>query len=233
MHEPKAIARFAILSMAVYALLTWMFPLCEREYAAWFRGTGNVALARLWFWPEGSVRFLDLHSSDPIGDISAHLPGKLPRGFKPPEAEGVKDTLLLLQNRETPAHFGLLRTSSRIMGFTPTAVLLSLALATPIRWRRRFWVLLWGLVLVHVFIVARLTVLVVNNGFAADKPYALFHPGRFAIDLLHRLDEVMTDNPTFSYLVPVFLWLVVWMGLELWSSLGRNRPAADAPRQRG
>ena len=38
---------------------------------------------------------------------------------------------------------------------------------------------------------------------------------------------VLAANPTFSYLGPVFLWLMAWVGLEVWSSAGRKRAPAD------
>ncbi len=228
MFQPKLVARFALFVVVVYAVLTWLWPMFDRGYAAWFRSVGNVAFARLWCWPQARVDFLNLYSSDLVADINAVLPGKLPAGFEPQKAMGVRDTLLVLTNNDVPAVPGMMRTSSRIMGYVPTAVLVALAVATPLSLRRRGWVLLWGLVLVHVFVIFRLTVLVVNNGFAAAKQYALFHPGPFWKDVLRRADEVLADNPTFSYVVPVFLWVLILFGLEMWKGRRERGPAAPA-----
>jgi len=137
-----------------------------------------------------------------------------------PRAEGVRDTLLVFQNRTTPASPGFLRTSSRVVGYVPTAVLVSLVVATPVGWKRRGWLLLWGIALVEVFIVLRLTALMLHTGFAdADKAYALFRPGPFAADVIARCHTVLADNPTFAYVAPVFLWLIVLLGFEIWASL--------------
>jgi hypothetical protein len=78
------------------------------------------------------------------------------------------------------------------------------------------------MLLVHAFILFRITIVVLKNGFAADKPYALFHPGPFWQDILRRADEVLADNPTFSYLVPVVIWLFILMGFQVWTGMGRK-----------
>jgi len=126
---------------------------------------------------------------------------------------------------------GLLRTSSRIIGYTPTAVMFALALGTPVAWKRRGWVLVWGMFLVHVFILVRLTVLILNGGFAdGAKRYALFRPGPFMTNVLDRVDVVLCDDPTFSYLVSGVLWVLVLIGFEIWTSFRARRAKVPAVR---
>ena len=223
MLQPKTVLRFAFFVFVIYAGLTLLWTVMDRTYASCFRSFGNVVFSQFWVWPQGRVHFIDLHTSDLRREVNAVLPVPLPQPFTLPGHEGVKDTLLVLKNRDTPANVGFLRTSSRIIGYTPTAVLVALILATPTKWKRRLWLLVWGMFLVHLFIALRLTVFLLNSGYAADKPYALFHPGAFWSDVLDRAKTVLADNPTFSYLVSVFLWLILWIGMQIWSSIGNKK----------
>ena len=89
-------------------------------------------------------------------------------------------------------------------------MLIALVVATPLSWSRRGWALLWGLLLTHVFIALRLTLTLAAGGFAVpDKAYALFHPGAFWQRILTGGQNVLSDNPTVSFVVPVFIWFLV------------------------
>jgi len=223
MLQHKAVVRFAVIVMVIYAGLTLFQSTMERTYASCFRSFGNVVFSQFWFWPEGQVHFIDLLSLDMRDQVNATLLAALPAEIKLPVHEGVQDTLLVLKNRNTPANIGFLRTSSRIIGYTPTAMLVSLILATPVHWKKRLWILFWGMFLVHLFIALRLTVYLLHSGYAADKPYAIFHPGSLMLDVLDRGKTILADNPTFSYLASVFLWLTVWIAMQIWSTVGSKK----------
>lgn len=209
MLPPKSLGRFFLLSFAIFLALTALRLPVDRAYAYLFRSAGNVLFTGFWFWPEGKVRFLDLHAPDQISQINEMIPGELPAGYRPLPPEGVKDTLMVLMNRSAPGSIGQLRTSSR-SAYWPTAMLIALVLATPLSWSRRGWALLWGLLLTHVFIALRLTLTLAAGGFAVpDKVYALFHPGAFWQRILTGGQNVLSDNPTVSFVVPVFIWFLV------------------------
>jgi len=206
----KQLAWFPILLALFCALLIVIpWPGLQRGYAHVFRAFGNVVFARFWIWPDGSVRFLDLRSENLLSDLNAATPLNLPAGFRPLPATKVLDTLMVLKNRRTPGRFGLVRTSARSLGYWTTALFLALALAWPMSWKRRGWALLWGLFLIHLFIAFRLTITLVETGFGADKPYALFDLSPFWLGVLSRTKEVAVHNPTVSFLVAGFVWLVV------------------------
>lgn len=223
MFQPKVVVRFSLIVFTIYAGLTLAWPSLDRAYASWFRSTGNIVFSQFWLWSQAKVHFIDLSADDVRAQVNAKLPGALPINFKLPKREGVRDTLLMLRNTNAPANVGFLRTSSRIMGYTPMAILFALVLATPTKWIRKLWMMVWGILLVHIFIAVRLTVFLLYSGYAADKAYAIFHPGPFMRDVLDRGKTVLADNPTFSYLASVFLWLIVWIGLEIWSSMGKQK----------
>jgi len=219
MLPPKAITRFALLVAVFFAALMWPWPAWERAYAAYFRGFGDIAFSQFWFWSAGQVRFLDLHSPTLFNDLDAATPGELPGHVQLPRPDGVKDTLMVLMNRNAPGSIGQLRTGSRYIDYGPTAVLLALGLATPIPWRRKAWLAAVGLVLVHVFIVVRLSLTLFNAGFGADKKYALCRPGPWITDVFVRAENVLADNPTVSFVAPFFIYLVALLGVYGWRSL--------------
>jgi len=227
MLPPKLIIRFAVLVVVFYSLLMIPWPGLERGYAGFFRAGGDAIFFRFWFWPSGNVRFLDLHSEKLFEELDAATPGELPRGVKLPEAAGVKDTLMVLMNSAKPGPLGLLRTSSRYLGYEPTAAVIALSLATPIVWRRRVWVLVWGLFWVHLFIALRLTLTLAGEFFNPAKKYALGHASPFWLDTLGRAEEVFSDNPTATLVVAMFIWLVAVVGLFGWSAWWSRPAAAD------
>lgn len=229
MPSPKLIIRFAVLVVVFYTLLMIPWPGLERGYAGIFRSGGDALFSRFWFWSSGNVRFLDLHSEKLFEELDAATPGQLPRGVKLPEAAGVKDTVMVLMNSAKPGTFGLLRTSSRYLGFEPTAAVIALSLATPIVWRRRTWVLLWGLFWVHLFIALRLTLTLGGEFFNPAKKYALVELSPFWLKTLGRAGEVFSDNPTATLVVAMFIWLVAVVGLFGWSAWRGQAKKAGEP----
>lgn len=188
-----------LIAAGIYAMLMAPWPGLQRGYAALFRWSGNIAFARFWFWPEANVRFLDLETIKPE-DL-------------PPDAPNLRrtltqDTVLELRKRSVPT-VGYLRTSSRYIGYSPTVTILALVLATGMSWRRRGWAVALSLCLVHLFILARLTLTLAAGGFAIDKPYALGQPGAFWSGTLIRLESLFSDNPTVSFVMPVLIWFLV------------------------
>ena len=226
MLPPKLIIRFAILVTVFYALFTVARPYIERPYASWFRGFSDAVYSRFWFWGEGKVRFFDLHSPKLFEELDAATPGKLPRGVKLPEAEGVKDTLMVLMNSAKPEDFGLLRTSSRIIAFEPTVVLIALVLATPIVWRRKPFLLIVGFVFVHAFIAVRLAPMLANVFFTPSKKYALGQGSETVLNTIQRFDEVFGENPTASWAMPFFLYLfALFIASLFWGRRTTGLPA--------
>ncbi len=220
MPPPSRVLRFALLAVLVYAAAMVPWPGLRRGYAALFRMGGDTLFSQtFWFWPDGRVRFLDLHADDLVGRINAAVGATLPEGFVPPKPEGVKDTLMVLMNRTTPSSIGQLRTSSRYVGYGPTVVVLALILATPLPGARRFWALCWGWLFVHAFIAFRLSLTLAANGFAAEKQYALLHPSASWRSALARVESIFSDDPTVSFVVPAVIWFLVAL-----------RPAARAMR---
>lgn len=226
MLQTKAITRFAVTATVVYLAFA-VPPRVSTTFHAYtagvFRFAGDAFFSQFWFWPEARVRFLDARSTSLIDTINRAMPGELPSGVTPPKPGGEQDTLLLLLNAGTPGEIGMLLTSSSLMAYAPFTLIAALILATPTRWSRKGWALLWGLLLVQAFVFVRLTALLLHHGYAAaGKKYALFEPGSLVSGALRRADEVLADNPTFAFVAPVCIWLFV---LLIFARRDRIRPA--------
>lgn len=206
--QPSKLIRAFFLLLVYSAVLLAPWPGVGQAYGWCFRSLGNTAFFWFGFWPDGNVSFLDLNSPTLRDDIDRVSPGPLPKTFRPPSPTTSKDTLMVLRNRNV-ATFTQLRTSSRILGYWPAALMVALTLATPLSWKKRGWALLWGLLFVHVFVVFRLSLTLAANGFALDKPYALFSPSPFWMDALNRCEQVAVENPTVSFMVPAMIWFLV------------------------
>lgn len=211
-----AIIRFASIAAFFYIALILFQPVFHRAYGHFYRGLGTAMFSQVG--RVGSVVFLDLHSPTIFQEVDLVTPGDLPRQVEIPKPEKEKDTLLVLQNRDQPGKFGLFRSGSRLMAFVPTALFLSLFIATPFAWPRKVMLLVLGTFALHAFIILRVWIYVMKVGFAdAEKKYAIYEPGPFWNDLLRRADNVLVQDPTFNYIVPVFVWLVIVLGMAFWT----------------
>ena len=99
---------------------------------------------------------------------------------------------------------------ARRHGFVPTALLVSLILATPVAWRRRAVALASGLALIHLFLVFRLWITALL-GFAVvrldGRPLLPLSSGW--IDTVALLDRVLSDDLHITFVAPVLVWLLV------------------------
>ena len=213
MLQARTITRFALVVTAIYfalALPARISTTWQACHSATFRYCGDAFFSQFWFWTDAHVRFFDARSESLRSDINLAMPGELPPGVSTPVPSGAQDTLLLLLNGRTPGEIGMLLTSSDLMAYLPLTLTAALILATPMRWSRKGWALLWGLLLTQVFVFVRLTVLLLHHGYAAaGKRYALFEPGSLFSSGLRRADEILADNPTFAFVAPVGIWLFV------------------------
>lgn len=225
MLEPKALARFALFSAVFYTLLMWPWAARDQAYAAAFRAAGDAVFSRFWFWPEGIASFLDLQSPTLRKDMEAVVGGRLPASVTTPTpADIVQDTLVVLKNKNVPGSVGFLRTSSRPIGYWPAAALVAVTLATPMHGRRKLAALVMGLFQVHLFIVLRISLFLLHGGFGQpDKKYRLVELSPTLQSWIGRLNEVFMENPSVSYIVPIFVWLFTAFLIHTWCARSERR----------
>ena len=78
-------------------------------------------------------------------------------------------------------------------------------LASPVGWRRRAWALVWGLLLVHAFIVASVGCYIWNQ--SAEIGLATLTP--FWKSVADGLEETLVTQLGVSFVAPALIWLVV------------------------
>lgn len=219
MLPPKAIVRFFLLVLVFGAVLLPRWPGVGDAYAVYFRALGNVAFARFGFWPHATVSFRD---------PAAIKPGDLPPGIEAPPAIGVRDTVMVLENRRVLGALGFLRTSSLDIGYAPTAMFIVLVLASPGTWRRKGKALALGLVMVQLFVVLRLSLPLLQAFCNPTKAYAACELGSFGTSVLNKVESVLHSDPTVSYVVPTFIWFLLLFRPSQWADQGSEENRSDA-----
>lgn len=102
---------------------------------------------------------------------------------------------------------------SRIIGYDPTVLTVALIAAMPFGWLRRVLSLLVGLVLVHVFVAVRVVLPVVDA--LSDADVGIFTLAAPLKAVLAETAILITRIP-FSYVAPVFIWMVVAVRRRDW-----------------
>jgi len=129
----KRLAGFFARLLLLYGVFIVAWPVVRPGYVMFFRAGGNFLLGS--FGSMGQVRFKPNPGDDPDYDTQVVLTNLANRARRTTESD------------------------SRFLGYMPVAALVALILATPITWRRRGLALLWGLPLVHGFVVLRVALL--------------------------------------------------------------------------
>lgn len=193
----KRFAGFLVPMLALYALFMAPWPGVREAYA----GASRVACQALLgsFGGRGQVFFRPSLRHEP-GSMSVTLRRKGSRA-------------------STTGSIG-----TRYQGYVPTVLVISLVLATPLPWRRRWLALLWGLLLVNVFVLFRiaLQILVV---FETTPGLALYELGPFWIRFLSLVDEVVGTSTASSYIAAAVIWILVCFRRGDWELL------METPRQ--
>lgn len=192
MFPLRRIAGFFILVLIFYGLLMAPWPGVRKAYAACFRAVGSMVFGS--FGAPDSVR------------------------FRPASQDGGEwDTEIVLSNPHTGA-VGTVQHNSRRMGYVPTAVLISLVLATPLSWSRKSRALLWGLLLVNAFVALRLA-LVLLRDLSRDDPLCLFDLSPFTLKVLAWAVRalVMSHGSYFGF--PVLIWILATFRRSDWRGL--------------
>ena len=118
-------------------------------------------------------------------------------------------------------------------GYTPTAILVALFLATPVPWRDRWRAMALGLVVIQIFVAMRVTVAALY-GFSriglGDRH--LLEVGALGSRILRRADQILTGDLHFTFIAPVLVWLLIAVRFEavraLWGVQSRSSSAMSS-----
>lgn len=180
----KPIIGFFLRFVLLYGVLMGLWPVAYDAYGVFFKGGTELLYGSL-----GSSRAVQL------------------RPLPPAERLDENDTQLIFKTGAS-RNWNSTKISVRDIGYLSTVVVVSLCLATPIPWRRRFRALLAGLVLLHAVIAMRLGILIAALfNWASPDPW--FTPDTFwgkAVDA--GIVRFALGQP-IAYIVSILIWMLV------------------------
>jgi hypothetical protein len=162
--QPKQVIGFLCVFVLVYGLLMSPWPSLGAAYSRIYRA--GAALLFESFGSKGVVRFEELSDEE-------------------------YDTKIVFYSRDQVSPdgkmvpIGFMRHSSRRSAYIYAAFLTALILATPISWNRKGWALLWGMILVHGFIVFNLAIWILYGSVAFQLDSISFRPFFVCVIYLH------------------------------------------------
>ncbi len=184
MRRHRALAFFLLRFALLYGLLIAPWPGWNALYGRWFRAVNATVYA------SNDHRIVIFGAAEPA--------------LRP------LDTMVTLANRDRMDRRGhmparKLGLDSRGIGWVPTALLLALTLASPVGWRRRLWALIWGLLIMHGFILFSVGCYIWDQ--SNDLGLVALTP--FWKSVSNGLVETLIIQLGASFVVPALVWLLV------------------------
>lgn len=204
MQVRKLVSLFFLKLLVIYLLLVaaWAGTPLSHLYANQFRSIGTWFFGAFTFGVHGRIR---LETMDAPTDLW--------------------DTNLTFRHEKTNTQ-GSLPFGTQYWGFAPTSMVASLILAGPFPWRRRARALIWGILLVHVWIGLEILLAAINS-FSMPSPLAVYHPPQLVARFLSFITEVVTKSTAARYAISTVIWGAVTFRRPerefLQSALSRNR----------
>jgi len=192
MRPSQLISRFFIKLFVCYGLFLVAWPVLSGPYASAFRKVGTKVFRS--FGPDGDV--LIKERADPTRML---------------------DSDLVQGNRKTRS-VGTRPFGTQYQGYAPTAVLLSLIVASPVTWKRRGWATLWGLILIHLWIAFALWLMLVD-AYSDPSKLAMYELSPLVKRSLAYVTFLVTKSTMTRYFVPVFFWILVTFRRNDWQNI--------------
>ena len=105
----------------------------------------------------------------------------------------------------------------RRIGFIATAFLISLIIATPLSWKRKFLALLFGTIGMLFFAMIKLRVIMLH--FYAESKWVGLHQAPEEVKRIEFWNEIFGRSNTNSYYVAIILWFILCFGKKEWQKL--------------
>jgi len=186
-----AMARFVV----IFGLLIFPWPGWNDIYGGYFRALGQAAFGSQD--EQRIVRFEPHHLQHGSESLNTQLTVQnralLDSGGNGPTTETPLDT--------------------RSIGWLPTALTLALILATPVPWRQRGWAVVWGMLLVQVFILFSLQI-EIWYWWYEPPTISSVHLSPFCLSILDNLRYTLITQIGASFSVPILIWILVTIRRE-------------------
>ncbi len=198
MFPIKPILKFLVIFFVVFVILILPWPGLRGGYAAVYRWIGNTCWSS--FSSVAAMRFEPLE------------PGEID------DAEG-RDTKLTFRHRTVQAPPFTMAVNTRFQGYTPTAFVIALILASPVPWKRRLLALLIGIVLVSAFVAFRQYVFIAN---------VIYQPEGVMGKVREFAYWVFVESFAGVFVIPLVIWLVATFRRRDLEAMVRGKAAAPA-----
>jgi|GEM_PF-2512804 len=206
MSTLKPVLRFLVITLVAYLILIFPWPGVHDGYRAAFMTMVHGIYGHIG--ENGSVR-CEAVAITATADVDLYL------GKRMPEAG----------NRIGEAPVTI---NSRNLGYAPFVFFVSLILATPIPWSRKWRSVVWGLVLLSLFVVFRVGLLIAF-WFGAPTEIQLYDTGAFQ-GLLAKSYEFLVISPGGTFVVTALIWAVVtWRAKDIQTILAKVLPESATP----
>lgn len=176
MFRIKPIAGFFVFFLIVFAALILPRVGLQEAYAAFFRASGNAVSLLRSYGSEVSVRFEGLPADD-----------------------SQLDTRIVFTHRQSGATESW-DVGTRFQGYTPTAFVVTLVLATPLPWSRRWRALVWSLLAISAFVALRQFIFIAS---------VIYHPGPWVAWALDFAFWVGVESFAGVFVIPLGIWILV------------------------
>ncbi|MCE0523398.1 MAG: hypothetical protein LV480_10865 [Methylacidiphilales bacterium] len=178
--------------IVIFGLLVLPWPGWNAAYSGYFRALGQAVFGHQD--EQRIVRFVPYHEQHGFSSL---------------------DTQMTLGNRALADSTGKGKAESvtldtRSIGWVPTALTMALILATPVPWRQRAWALLWGLLLIHAFILFSLQTWI----WYASPDLSLLTLSPFTKSIVDGLEYTLLTQLGASFSVPMLIWILVTIRRE-------------------
>lgn len=207
MFPLKRISAFFFLSLIIYGVLAMPWLGLQGVYRSGFCKVGNLVF--------GSYRF--------AGIGSAYFQEN-------PNLRGEKDVTIWMVKRRGRRDRGTVNISSALRGYRALVFLVAMVVATPIAWKRRVWALVWGMLLVNVFVGLRVW-LKLYDSFSNAGPAHFFTLEESTKNLLHWCMLMLYSAPEMNFIIPAFIWLLVSFRRNDLALLLGQTPAGEQIRE--
>lgn len=200
MLRDRPLTRFCVQVLLLYALLMAPWPGIAAGYELLYRGAAAIL----------------------FGDFGSR--GEAHFRAREHEAGGHDTSVTLVKRHDDRFIRKTITIGARYHGYAPTAVFLALAISTPIAWPRRWRLMLWGFLLVQIYVVMRLFLTLLE--VFTDGELALWTPAPFWRAVVVRLTDLLAGSLVAGFVIPVFIWI----GCLMWRGDWRSMRELLAPR---
>jgi len=178
MIQFRGLVKFLLVFLVSFAVLILPWHGLQGAYASFYRFLGNTCFGS--FSPVAGIELQALPADDPA-------------------AKQGRDTKMVFLHRASGISMPM-AVDTRFQGYTPTAFVVALVLASPVPWRRRLRALVWCLAAMTFYVAVRQYIFIAS---------VIYHPAPWVSKLLDFAYWVVVESFAGVFIIPVMIWAAV------------------------